>query len=93
MKRLLTALMVITFAATFSALAAVKVPKGNRSATQPKIPSGSVSRTNATNGSFEAKYEKIRDLIANDKKLQQKIKSAARKFDIDPIHIVGALGG
>ncbi len=42
---------------------------------------------------FEAKYEKIRDLIARDKKLQQKIKTAAKRYGIAPIHIVGALVG
>ncbi|MEM9278492.1 MAG: DUF1402 family protein [Pseudomonadota bacterium] len=70
-----------------------KVPPGNRSATQPKIPAGSVSRTRSTNGSFEGKYQKIRDQIATDKKLQSKIKSAARQYGVAPIHIVGALVG
>lgn len=73
--------------------ALTKVPPGNRSASQPPIPSGSISRTRSTNGSFQGKYEKIRDLIAADKKLQSKIKSAARQYRIDPIHIVGALVG
>ncbi|MEL7428672.1 MAG: DUF1402 family protein [Pseudomonadota bacterium] len=50
--------------------ALTKVPPGNRSATQPEVPAGSISRTRATNGSFQAKYEKIRDLIASDTKLQ-----------------------
>jgi hypothetical protein len=52
-----------------------------------------VSRTRATKGSFEGKYEKIRDLIARDKKLQKKIKTAAQRYGIAPIHIVGALVG
>lgn len=76
-----------------SALAVTKVPPGNRSAAQPAIPSGSVSRTRATNGSFQAKYEKIRDLIASNRKLQSKIKKAAKSYGIAPIHIVGALVG
>lgn len=75
------------------AFAITKVPPGNRSETQPALPTGSVSRTRATNGSFEAKYEKIRDLIARDTKLKSKIKSAAQRYDIAPIHIVGALVG
>jgi hypothetical protein len=79
--------------APFEAYAVTKVPPGNRSATQPRIPSGSVSRTRATNGSFQGKYEKIRDLIASDQKLKGKIKSAAKRFGIAPIHIVGALVG
>lgn len=73
--------------------ALTKVPPGNRSAKQPAIPSGSVSRTRSTDGSFQEKYEKIRDLIASDKKLQAKIKAAAARYNIAPIHIVGALVG
>jgi len=75
------------------AWAVTKVPPGNRSAAQPKIPSASKSRTRSTNSTFQAKYEKIRDLIARDKKLQGKIKKAARQYGIAPIHIVGALVG
>ena len=75
------------------AIAVTKVPPGNRSASQPKIPSSSVSRTRSTNGNFQGKYEKIRDLIKSDKKLQSKIKKAARQYGIAPIHIVGALVG
>lgn len=71
----------------------VQVPTGNRNYTQPAIPSGSISRTASGNGSFQAKYEKIRDLIGSDKKLQRQIKNSARKFRIAPIHIVGALVG
>ena len=67
------------------------VPPGNRSASQPKIPSGSVKRTSGT--SFDAKYAKIRDLLKSDRKLVSKIKQAAKTFGIDPIHIVGALVG
>ena len=69
------------------------VPPGNRNAEQPQIPAGAVTRTRATKSTFEAKYEKIRDLIARDKKLQQKIKAAAKRYGIAPIHIVGALVG
>jgi len=69
------------------------VPPGNRNATQPAVPSGAVSRTQATKGSFQGKYEKIRDLIAGDAGLQQKIKRAAGRYGIAPVHIVGALVG
>ena len=57
------------------------------------MPSGSVSRTRSTNGSFQAKYEKIRDLINSDEKLKKKIRAAAQQYGIAPIHIVGALVG
>ncbi len=68
-------------------------PPGNRNAVQPAIPSGAVSRTRATNGSFQGKYAKIRDLIARDANLQRKISRAAARYGIAPIHIVGALVG
>jgi hypothetical protein len=85
-----TALAVLV---TSPAFALTAVPPGNRNATQPDIPAGAVSRTRATNGSFDGKYEKIRDLIARDKQLQKKIKAAAKRYGIAPIHIVGALVG
>ena len=73
--------------------ALVEVPTGNRNLSQPPIPAGSVSRTRSTDGSFQAKYEKIRDMIGRDRLLQAKIKSAAARYRIDPVHIVGALVG
>ncbi|WP_075998234.1 DUF1402 family protein [Salaquimonas pukyongi] len=73
--------------------AAVPAPPGNRNVVQPPIPSGSISRTRATKGSFEEKYRKIRDLIASDRKLRRQIEKSAARFGIDPIHIVGALVG
>lgn len=79
--------------ATSPAVALTLVPPGNRSAKQPTIPYGAVSRTRATNGSFQGKYEKIRDLLAGDRKLVGKIKAAAAEYAIDPIHIIGALVG
>ena len=75
------------------AAAVTMVPPGNRSAEQPKVPSGSVKRTKSSKSTFEKKYQKIRDLLARDAKLRGKIKNAAAQFGIDPIHIVGALVG
>lgn len=73
------------------AVAQTVVPPGNVSAKQPKIPAGSVKRSRAKG--YEAKYNKIRNLIARDNKLRSKIKKAASTFGIDPIHVVGALVG
>lgn len=73
------------------ASAATSVPPGNRNVKQPAIPGGSIKRTRGT--TFEKKYQKIRDLLANDRKLMRKIKSAAKTHGIDPIHIIGALVG
>ena len=93
MFRLLGLSIIATMLVLEPAYAVKKVPPGNRSAKQPPVPSGSVSRTRSTNGSFQGKYEKIRDLIASDKKLRGKIKKAANQYGIAPIHIVGALVG
>ncbi|MGJ8569119.1 MAG: DUF1402 family protein [Hoeflea sp.] len=69
------------------------VAKGNIHARQPAIPGASKRRTQATKSTFDDKYEKIRDLIADDSKLRQKIVSVSKAYKIDPIHIVGALVG
>ncbi len=89
----LLAVLLTMGAATGAQAQLVKVPPGNRHATQPGIPAGAVSRTRATKGSFQGKYEKIRDMIAGNRQLQGKIKQAAARYGIDPIHIVGALVG
>ncbi|SKA35420.1 DUF1402 family protein [Consotaella salsifontis] len=73
--------------------AVVKVPSGNRNATQPDIPSASYRRTRQLRSTFEGKYRKIRDLLANDSELRAKIRKAANDYHIDPMHIVGALVG
>jgi hypothetical protein len=69
------------------------VPPGNRNATQPAIPGSSYARTKETKSTFEAKYAKVRDLLANDKALIAKIKTTAAAYEIDPIHIIGAIVG
>lgn len=69
------------------------VPPGNRHAEQPDIPGASRRRTSASKTSFHRKYEKIRDLVAGDKKLRDKIRKVSARYEIDPIHIVGALVG
>ena len=83
----------MSFAAVAPTYSAEPVPKGNRNARQPDIPGASKRRTEATKSTFDAKYEKIRDLIADDAKLRRKIRSVSKAYKIDPIHIVGALVG
>ncbi|KAA1175542.1 DUF1402 family protein [Rhizobium tropici] len=73
--------------------AATTVPPGNRNAEQPPVPGASVRRTRGTNSTFERKYQKVRELLATDTKLMAKIKSTARAYGIEPIHIIGALVG
>ena len=69
------------------------VPEGNRYQEQPGVPGASVRRTKAGRTSFDAKYEKVHNLLANDGKLMSKIKSTARAYGIDPIHMIGAIVG
>jgi hypothetical protein len=75
------------------AYAATKVEPGNRSAAQPAIPGASIKRTADLRSSFEKKYAKALGLLKNDPQLTKKIKSAAAKYKIDPIHIAGAIIG
>lgn len=75
------------------AQALTKVPPGNRNAEQPAIPYGSIKRTRSSKGTFERKYQKIRKMLARNKKLIRKIKKSAAVYGIDPVHIVGALVG
>ena len=94
MKLFVSLLIVIVLGCLQPAMwasAVTVVPPGNRYEEQPPIPGGSIKRTRGT--TFEKKYQKIRSLLASDRKLISKIKSAARTHGIDPIHIVGALVG
>ncbi|MEX3010840.1 DUF1402 family protein [Hoeflea sp. TYP-13] len=69
------------------------VPEGNRNVEQPRIPGASVKRTKQTKSTFDRKYEKILDLLQRDRKLRNKISRVADIYEIDPLHIVGALVG
>lgn len=69
------------------------VPEGNRNATQPGVPAASAKRTRELNTTYEAKYQKIYNLLKTDSKLRSKIASVASTYGIDPVHIVGALVG
>lgn len=76
-----------------SAWAATAVPAGNRNATQPEIPRDAVIRTQQTNDTFEGKFQKVLRLFENDKKLISKIQKTAKRYDIDPVHMIGAIVG
>ena len=73
--------------------AVIKLDPGNRNAEQPAIPGASKNRTKALKTSFDKKYQKVLRLLRNDKRLIADIKSISKKFDIDPIHMVGAIVG
>lgn len=73
--------------------AVVAVPEGNRNAEQPAIPFGSKNRTKRLKTTFDAKYEKVLRLLQNDKSLRGKIGKVAEDYEIDPVHIAGAIIG
>ena len=75
------------------AQAAGTVPPGNRNAEQPGVPGASARRTKSSNTTYDRKYQKVVDLLSSDKELMGKIKSTARRYGIDPIHMVGAIVG
>lgn len=73
--------------------AVIAVPPGNRSAKQPEISYSSYKRTSDTGGSFEGKYHQVYAWLARDKDLIARIKKAAALYDVDPIHLIGAIVG
>ncbi|MEM6463692.1 MAG: DUF1402 family protein [Pseudomonadota bacterium] len=73
--------------------AAISVPEGNRNVEQPDVPAASVRRTRQTKSTFERKYERILRLLQKDERLRGKIVDVAELYEIDPLHIVGALVG
>ncbi|WP_018236146.1 DUF1402 family protein [Ensifer sp. BR816] len=90
----LFAVLTLWLAAAQSAAAEIRlVPEGNRHAEQPNVPGASVRRTKAGRTSFDAKYEKVRELLANDRELVAKIKSTAAAYGIAPVHMIGAIVG
>lgn len=94
MKKLVLAFLGMAMAAGIVAAdAATLVPAGNRNAEQPSIPGASTRRTQSTNTTFEKKYRKIYALLQNDADLRAKIRGAAAAYNIDPMHIVGAIVG
>lgn len=95
LKRFILALSLIALCGLAPAMAAgvSVVPPGNRNAVQPPVPRGSILRTAETKGSFDAKFAKVRDLLANDRVLMGKIRSIAAQYGIDPVHMIGAIVG
>lgn len=75
------------------AAATISVPPGNRNVEQPAIPGASARRTKALKTTYDAKYEKVVALLRRDLKLRSKIKQTAKAYQIDPLHMVGAIVG
>ncbi len=72
---------------------AIKLAPGNRFEVQPSVPGASARRTQALKTTYEAKYQKILALLTHDATLRQKIKETAATYEIDPLHMVGAIVG
>ncbi len=83
----------VTCGGSYSAAKIIKVPPGNRNIEQPPIPQGALKRTKQTKGTFSGKYVKIYNMLSKNQILLVKIKASAARFDIEPIHIIGALIG
>lgn len=75
------------------AMAATKVPEGNRNAKQPRIPFASARRTSASRSAYDSKFERILNVLRRDSRLMRDIKRVARTYGIDPIHMIGAIVG
>ncbi|MBG6156510.1 hypothetical protein IWQ52_003073 [Labrenzia sp. EL_159] len=69
------------------------VPEGNRFRNQPKIPYASARRTSSNKSSYDAKFNKVLAVLKRDRRLMSSIKRVARRYGIDPIHIIGAIVG
>ncbi|SDU28659.1 DUF1402 family protein [Stappia sp. ES.058] len=76
-----------------AAQAARVVPEGNRKRSQPKIPFASSRRTAASKSAYDAKFDKIVAVLRRDSRLMRNIKSAANRYGIDPVHMLGAIVG
>lgn len=83
----------LTLLAATQAGAASLVPPGNRHAEQPAVPGASTNRTSAGKTTFDAKYQKVRTLLGQDRSLVGKITKTAAAYRIDPIHMIGAIVG
>lgn len=86
-------LILLLVALAAPAGAASLVPPGNRNAEQPPVPGASAQRTAAMATTYEAKYQKVYQLLRSDRALIGKIRRTARQYGIEPIHIVGAIVG
>ncbi len=84
---------IFAFTLVSTAQAVTIVPAGNRNAEQPPIPGASANRTKKLRTTYEAKYQKIYGLLKSDRALRNKIKSVAAAYNIDPVHIAGAIIG
>ncbi|WP_244278333.1 DUF1402 family protein [Pseudovibrio sp. Ad26] len=69
------------------------VPSGNRLQSQPTIPSASATRTKAFKRTYEKKFQRILKVLKREGRLIKNIKKVASLYNIDPVHILGAIVG
>jgi len=81
------------FAESANAASAREVPEGNRYRSQPRIPSASARRTAASNSTYDAKFKKVVSVLKRDRRLLGSIKRVSKRYNIDPIHMIGAIVG
>ncbi|MDX5593940.1 DUF1402 family protein [Pseudovibrio sp. SPO723] len=71
----------------------IPMPIGNMNMEQPPVPAASTTRTRAYDRTYDSKFDRVLNLLESDKKLMRQINKAAELYEIDPIHIVGAIVG
>ena len=79
--------------ATARAASLTSVPEGNRNKTQPDVPFSSARRTAAFKSSYDRKFEKVLAMLRRDRRLMSSIKKVAALYNIDPVHMIGAIVG
>lgn len=90
---MMSALCAVSLLMPSTAYALTKMSGDNVNVEQPAIPGSSKNRTQALKKTFDGKYQKVLQLLKNDRGLISDIKSISKKFGIDPIHMVGAIVG
>ncbi|NVK35275.1 MAG: DUF1402 family protein [Rhodobacteraceae bacterium] len=69
------------------------VPEGNRLKSQPKIPFSSLRRTASSKSTYDAKFDRVVRMLKRENGLIRNIKTVAKRYGIDPIHMIGAIIG
>lgn len=86
--------VMLLFLVTQQLIAApIIVQPGNRHSSQPPIPGASVKRTHELSTTYDAKFNKVFQLIKNDERLRKRILATAKAYGISPVQIAGAIIG
>src|SRR3984893_4772879 len=72
----------------------IVVPSDYHAKSQPKVFAGAILLTAIRNsGSYDDKYRQIYKLLSTDRTLIGQIKKVAALYQIDPVHVLGAIVG